>query len=92
MTQPAGLASLNPGTGKVPYDRGQLGSIRLKTSRLPAFSFLAVLVLWVGVSQKRWGGEGGRWQGRKDSSGFPPRRLSPVVDLDVGRHLGVLKI
>ena len=45
MTQPAGLASLNPSTGTVLYGRGQLGSIRLKTSRLPAFSFLAVLIL-----------------------------------------------
>ena len=27
------------------YGRGQLGSIRLKTSRLPDFSFLAVLIL-----------------------------------------------
>ena len=27
------------------YGRGQLGSIRLKTSRLPVISFLAVLIL-----------------------------------------------
>ena len=38
MTQPVGLASLNPGTGTVLYGKGQLGSIRLKTGRLPAFS------------------------------------------------------
>ena len=44
MTQPAGLASLNRGTGTLLYGRDQLGSIRLKTSRLPAFSFLAVLL------------------------------------------------
>ena len=47
VTQPASLASLNPGTGTVLYSRGQLGSIRLKTSRLPACSFLAVLILWL---------------------------------------------
>ena len=46
MTQPAGLASLNHGTGTVLYGRGQLGSIRLKTSQPPAFSFIAVLILW----------------------------------------------
>ena len=40
-------ASLNPGTGTetVLYGRGKLGSIRLETSRLPAFSFLAVAIL-----------------------------------------------
>ena len=46
VSQPAGLASLNPSTGMVLYGRGQLGSIRLKTSRLSATSILAVLVLW----------------------------------------------
>ena len=45
MTKPACLASIIPGTGTVLYGRGQLGSIRLKSSRLPAFSFLAVLIL-----------------------------------------------
>ena len=45
VTQPAGLASLNPSNGTVLYVRGQLGSIRLKTSRLPAISFLGVLIL-----------------------------------------------
>ena len=45
MTQPAGLASLDPGTGTVLHGRGQLGSIRRKTSPLLAFSFLAVLIL-----------------------------------------------
>ena len=46
MSQPAGLASLNPSTGTVLYGRGQLGSIRLKTSQLSAISILAVLILW----------------------------------------------
>ena len=50
MTQPTGLATLNPSTGAVLYGRGQLGSIRLKTSRLSAISFLAVLIL----CQKHW--------------------------------------
>ena len=50
MTQPAGLASLNPSTGTVLYGRGQLGSIRLKTSRLSAISILAVLILCSTVS------------------------------------------
>ena len=45
MTQPAGLASLNSSTGTVLYGRGQLGSVRLKTSQLPAISILAVLIL-----------------------------------------------
>ena len=45
VTQHAGLASLHCGTGTVLYSRGQLGSIRVKTSRLPAFTFLAVLIL-----------------------------------------------
>ena len=44
-TQLAFLASLNHGTSTVLYGKGQLGSIRLKTSWLPAFSFLAVLIL-----------------------------------------------
>ena len=46
LTQPAGLASLNSGTGTVLYGRGQLGSIWLKTSRLPACSYLALLLIY----------------------------------------------
>ena len=49
LNQPAVLASLNSDTGTVilgRYGRGQLGSIRLKTSQLPAISFLALLILW----------------------------------------------
>ena len=46
LTQPAGLASLNSGTGTVLYDRGQLGSIGLKTGRLPAISDLAILFIY----------------------------------------------
>ena len=44
--QPVGLASLNSGTGTVLYGRGQLGSIWLKTSRLPAISNLAILFIY----------------------------------------------
>ena len=46
LTQPAGLASLDSGTGTVLYGRGQLGSIWLKTSFLPAFSDLAKLFIY----------------------------------------------
>ena len=55
MTQPNGLASLNPSTGTVLYGRGQLGSIRLKTSRLSAISFIAVLILCCRQSWERLG-------------------------------------
>ena len=50
VTQPTGLASLNRDTGTVLYGRGQLGSIWVKTRRLPAISDLAVqymIYLWV---------------------------------------------
>ena len=50
MGDPARQASLNHGTGTVLYGRGQLGSFRLKTSRLPAFSFLAVVILQYDLS------------------------------------------
>ena len=40
MTQPAGLASLNRGTGTVLYGRGHLGSIWGKKSRPNPFPFL----------------------------------------------------
>ena len=46
VDQPAGLASLNSGTGTVLYGRGQLGSIWVKTSRLPVLSDLAVLFIY----------------------------------------------
>ena len=46
MTQPAGLASVNRGTGMVLYGRGQLGSTRYKTCSLPPFSHLAVLFIY----------------------------------------------
>ena len=46
LAQPDGLASLNIGTGTVLYGRGQLGSIWLKTRRLPAFSDLAILFIY----------------------------------------------
>ena len=46
MTQPAGLASLNCGTGTVLYGRGQFGSIWVKTRRLPAISDLPVLFIY----------------------------------------------
>ena len=52
MTQPSGLASLNHGTGTVLYGRAQLGSIRLKTSRLPAFSDLAIVFIYAGEPRK----------------------------------------
>ena len=45
MTQPAGLESLNSGTGTALFGRGQLGSIWGKKSRPQPFSFLAVLIL-----------------------------------------------
>ena len=47
LTQPAGLASLSSGTGTELYGRGQLGLIWLKTRRLPAFSNLAILSIYV---------------------------------------------
>ena len=51
LTQPAGLAFLNSGTGMVLYNstvygRGHLGSIWGKTQRLPAFYDLAVLLIY----------------------------------------------
>ena len=55
VSQPAGLASHNPSTGTVLYGRGQLGSIRLKTSRLSAISILAVLILCPIPSTRRKG-------------------------------------
>ena len=45
VTQPTGLASLNRDTGTVLYGRGQLGSIWVKTRRLPAISDHAVLFI-----------------------------------------------
>ena len=46
LTQPAGLVSLNSGTGMVLYGRGQLGSISLKKCQLPAFSDLTILFIY----------------------------------------------
>ena len=46
LTQPDSLASLNSSTGKVLYGRGQLGSMWLKTSRIPTFFDLALLFIY----------------------------------------------
>ena len=48
LTQPAGLASFNRGTGTVLYDRGSvIGSIWEKTRRPLPFTHLAVLFIYV---------------------------------------------
>ena len=46
LTQPAGLASLDRGTGTILYSRGQLGLIWEKKCRPPPSTHLAVLFIY----------------------------------------------